>query len=1011
MNVAQMYKQDSIDRIDAAWSALLSRCGIQPGQADFELHARHDILRALGWDGSVKAPKTRGKAALAGFYYRDNNGDGAFTPDAGEKLSATLLGVPTLDGSDAPVKTYAYTFFFAPVAVGQTVTLRFDVDGVAPFEASATIREGLNILHLQIAPTKPLTYIGAHSHFDPEWRAFYEEYLAEAVPHMVNRVELLQTQAEHCFSLDEECATRPLFERYPELIDEIRQRIKDGTIEPKGIVSAGELVLPHGESMIRQMTLGEQMLSDYLGMTVRPDSLWNIDNYGVCFQFAQMMAKAGRKYMYLGEYNHYQGTKFVPSDQPFSDPRAYEHFEFWLESPDGSRVLVHRTPYYTTMLGPRIPQDQMLSHNSAFSPFGGDFEDANPDLPGFIRSLNDPNAAYDGENPKRYSPEDTPWITLPEGEGKYILATSEQFFHAIENDPDLPVIRADSRIGMWTGSYESRIRGRKKNRLNEMLLMATETLSTAAHLAGLEKVCSDLRESWYHLLINNHHDPQLCMMGPEELYYEVLQRYDQVQHRTATVLNQTLKYLTDDIKTNTAEGSPVVVFNPHAWTQTRVVGLWLDREEFPKGEVHIRDFDGNIIPSQVVKLEGHPFRILRFQAVDLPPGGWRTYYLTENSCGCPQGMHIDETRLENDYVRVELEDGLIQRIIEKDTNTVVFEATDAASVGELFVFKDEGCIAQIRPPAEEFMIDPPIIARSRDAKRTVRIVENGCVCIVLDVTFELDGSEFRQSLALAKDSRALDIDIRASWNADHITPGDGRRIRMALPVKFKNPSVIHDVPYAVMNYHQTDEIQPTTSFIAVANADETVGAALVHDGVPSQQVSRDCMWQTLFRSVRMPGELGGREWDPPCGWDIEGDVALDSGGHHLSHRLFVYPGTWRENHMAREAMVHQTPQLLRCASRHGGEQAGEYWTVEVEPGDVLMSSWKQSDFTTATIVRLVNPTDAAVTGKLKINFPVGRVEEVNLREEPMKPLSIEDGEIDLEFGPYEIKTIRLGATE
>jgi alpha-mannosidase len=1005
-----MYKQESIDRIDAVWSKLVTQCGIEPGQADFELHARHDILRALGWDGSARLPSLKGKAVVAGFYYRDNNRDGVYTPGAGEQLSATLLGTPTLNDADAAIQTYAYTFFFAPVTVGQSATLRFDVDGVAPFEASTMIADGLNILHLKIDPIKPLTYLGAHAHFDPEWRAYYDEYLAISIPHMVNRIELLRTQREQCFSFDEECSTRPLFERHPELTDEIRQRIAEGTIEAKGIVSAGELVLPHGEAMIRQMTVGEQILSELVGAEIRPDSLWSIDNYGVCFQFAQMMVKAGRKYMYLGEYNHHQGMKFVPSDQPFSDPRAYEHFEFWLESPDGSRVLVHRTPYFTTMLGPRVAPDKMLSHNSAFSPFGGDFEDADPRLPDFIRTLNDPNGDVASVSaPQRYSPE-TPWTTLPQGEGKYILATSEQFFHAIENDPDLPVICADSRIGMWTGSYESRIRGRQRNRLNEMLLMAAETLSTAAHLAGLEKVSADLRESWYELLINNHHDPQLCMMGPEDLFHEVLRRYDSCQNRTADVLNRTLKYLTDDIKTNTAEGVPVVVFNPHAWTHTQVVGLWLDGEEFPKGEVHIRDFDDSKIPSQVnVRKDGH--RILLFQAENLPPGGWRTYYLTEDACGCPVSIISEPDRLENAHLRVELADGLIQRIIEKDTGKVVFQATDAATVGEVFVFKDEGCIAQIRPVAEEFMLDPTVIARSSQAVREVTVTESGCVRGAIDVAFELDGSQFIQHLNLTKDSRFLEINISVEWNPDHVEPGNGRRIRMGLPVAIENASVIHDVPYAVMNYRQTDEIQPTTSFIAVAAADQTVGAALIHDGVPSQQVARDCMWQTLFRSVRMPGDFGGREWDPPCGWDIEGDVALEAGGMFFSHRLCVYPGPLRENHIQRHAAIHQTPQLLRCAGRHGGQQAGEYWTVEVEPNDIIMPAWKQADHSSATIVRLVNPTDRAMSGKLKINFPVGGVEEVNFREEHMATLSIEEGEIDLTFGPYEIKTIRLGATE
>jgi alpha-mannosidase len=59
----------------------------------------------------------------------------------------------------------------------------------------------------------------------------------------------------------------------------------------------------------------------------------------------------------------------------------------------------------------------------------------------------------------------------------------------------------------------------------------------------------------------------------------------------------------------------------------------------------------------------------------------------------------------------------------------------------------------------------------------------------------------------------------------------------------------------------------------------------------------------------------------------------------------------------------------------------------------------------------VNPTDQPVEGKLRLNFPVGAAEEVNFREEFLAALTVEHGEIDLTFTPYEIKTIRLAATE
>ncbi len=1011
MDVVQMYRPDSVERIEAVWSMLLTQCGIDACEADFELRARHDILVALGWDGSDALPALADQAVIAGFYYRDLNGDGAYTPNAKEKLSATMLGAPVLAGTEAPLaKTYMFTLVFAPVTAGETYTMTFDVEGVTPVEASVTANAGLTLCHLPIAPTKPLTYVVPHSHFDPEWRSFYEEYLDQSIPNQAGRIELLRDQPAQCFNLDEEASTRPMLERRPEYADELRQHIIDGVIEPKGIVSAGELVLPHGEAILRQLTVGEQVLSAFLGMDIRPESLWSIDNYGICYQLPQIMAKAGRKYFYCGEYNHYLGMKFVPSDQPFADNRAYELPEFWLEGPDGSRVLVQRSPYFFHPFGPRVPAEELLSHQSWFTPFGGDFSGPDPELPAKLDALNAPDGESSMPGERGYDPE-CPWTFRPWGTSKYILATSEQFFAAVENDPDLPTLKTDSRIGMWTGSYESRIRGRQKSRINEMLLMATETLSTAAHQAGMEEVYDSLHEIWYTLLINNHHDPQLCMMGPEALFDEVIERYDTCHEMTANVLNAALDYLAEDIKTNTDDGVPVVVFNPHAWECSRVVHVWLDDWEHPDGQAYVKDFDGHRVPSDVITERHSGRRYVLFHAANLPPAGWRTYYLTDAKCDCPETLSVDETHLENEYIRMDLADGLIQRITEKSTGRVVFEARPEAAIGELFIFKDEGCIAQIRPVAEEFMQTAELVARSSQVDRWVHVIENSAARVSLEVVCEMDGNTFVQRFLLAREARCVDIETCVDWNPSHVTPGDGRRIRMAFPTALTDAKVIHDVPYAVMDWHQGDEIQPTTSFLAIADSDETIGAALIHDGVCSQQVSGDIMWQTLIRSVCMPGELNSATWDPPCGWDIDGDVAFDEGAHSIGQRLMVYPGSWREAEVTREAAAFQTPQLIRCAGRHTGEQSGEFWNIEVEPADVVQVTWKRADYSDASILRLVNPTDQPVEGKLRLNFPVGAAEEVNFREEFLAALTVEHGEIDLTFTPYEIKTIRLAATE
>ncbi len=994
-NVASLYSPDSVAAINAAWEQLLAGQGIDPGQAAFTVVARHDILQALGWTGG-DAPTPASAAIICGFYYRELDGDDKYDP--GEELTAALLGSPTLLGPGAPVaEVYANCFWFGPLATDKKFTVNFDVEGIASFACELTAQAGLNIVHVPIEPTKPLTYVVTHSHFDPEWRQLYEPYLAEEIPNMISRIELMREQREHVFHLDEECAVRPFLERRPEFRDELRQRVIDGEVEVKATITAGELTMPLGEPMIRQLTEGDQLISKLLGLDIRLDLVWNVDCYGINFQWPQILAKAGRKYAVIGEYNHYLGSRIDPTHIPWSDPEAWNHPEFWLEGIDGSRVLVHRSCYITQPYGPRVPVEQLASHQCAFSFEGWDFAKPTVKMPGKLRDFNDPVKALAYADATDRS--DRPILSVPPGASKYILATSRQFFRAIESAPDIPTITTESRIGYWTGAYESRVRGRQLNRRAECLLLATEALSTAANLAGMASAVDDLREAWYLLLINQHHDPQLTTMGPVELFEEVLDRYHQVLTDTQKIADRTLGHLTSNIATDAQSGEPIVVFNSLAWQRSGVVMLPMPSAG---GDVRVVDGDGEAVPSQVVNdAEGKPG--LALAATDVPAAGWRTYYAQAGEPAAPAApVTASEDLLENEHIRVELSDGQVTKVIEKSSGKCVFAASEVAMVNEVFIWEDEGCTSQIRPV--DFMDSAKLVDRSSRASRTVRLAEAGPVRGVVETSFQMDWGTFVQRVVLDAGATWIDFETAVDWTP---APEGGRRVRAAYPSTFTDAKVWRDSPFAVLPWEQSEAIQPINTWLGLADEAGSLGAALVHDGPCSQQVRGDVLWQTMFRSVRLPGEVGDYDADPPCCWDIAGDKALVEGENSYHFRLHVYAGDWQSAAMPRASLSFNTPMIAQAAAAHAGDLPGEKSHLCVEGSALVQCAWKQADYSAATIARIYNPTDQAVSGKLHVGFAIGEADETNFREEHTGDLAVTDGVISLDFSPYEIKTVRL----
>ena len=86
-------------------------------------------------------------------------------------------------------------------------------------------------------------------------------------------------------------------------------------------------------------------------------------------------------------------------------------------------------------------------------------------------------------------------------------------------------------------------------------------------------------------------------------------------------------------------------------------------------------------------------------------------------------MTAPKNLLENEHVRVELDKGLIQKIVEKTSGCCLFEASDAAAANEVFIWQDDGCVSQIRPV--DFMDSARPVCRSSQVSRTTEAIATG----------------------------------------------------------------------------------------------------------------------------------------------------------------------------------------------------------------------------------------------------------------------------------------------
>ena len=985
---SERFSAGAIEAVNTAWAEANSQSAIVPV---FPLEAIEAILEAI-----KPAAGKKGAAVIAGFYYRDNNGDGRYSP--GKEFSAALLGAPNLGGTNLKAQTCWNCFWFEGVEPDREYTLVYDVDGIRKSSETVNVGSGINLIHIPIVPEKPLIYVVPHSHFDPEWDKTYEAYMADELPHMLERLEVLREDQNHGFALDEESALRPLLERYPVIVNEVRQRITEGTAEAKTLVASGDLTMVLGESIIRQITVGERIISELLGTPISSEVFWNIDCYGLCFQLPQILAKAGRKYFLMGEYRWWpreawpgpgkkkpdwflKGETEKPNphfkeDMPFSEPKVWDHPEFFMQGLDGSKVLVHRSIYGSSPTTRVIPGTNRPSYLSYFNYYGGDFAPPDRKLTSEIKKLNS-----------------------GAGDHKCIIATSPQFFKAIENAPDIPTFTTESWMGTWTGSYESRVKARQLSRKIECALLAMESFASMARIHGIEAPHRELMESWYLLLINHHHDPQMTPMMPG-LIDEVIDRYREIERGLYRLFPGGL---VDRIPGNERRGVAFAVFNPLPWPVTRAVE--------GAGGKKVVDHKGRPALSQPAGRDAFERRKALFLAENIPALGWRTYYLSggksaevgKNKAACAAG-----TTMENEHLKVEFVDGLIQSVALKRSGRVVLQehtagsgagtAPGGARINEIFVWKDEGCICIVRPL--DFPNEAAVVARSSEVPRTFKFTETGPVRVVAETTFKLAGSKFIQRTILEAGARALRLETDVDWRP---AKKEGRRIRTAFPFASRSAAVLRDTPFAVVDGEQGHTIRPVNSWLGLSSVDKTFGAALIHQGTCSIQAEDDVLWMTLFRSVRVTKD------NCTSMWDKEGDNSLEQGRNSYTYWLHPFEGDWETAEVSRSAFELNMPvPSFEINRRFANKLPAETCEILLEPGLLVMSAIKPADNDARSlVVRAFNPGSKLIPGCLSTGFEVDKAVAIDILENESLNLAIENGMIPLMFEPYEIKTIKI----
>ena len=272
------------------------------------------------------------------------------------------------------------------------------------------------------------------------------------------------------------------------------------------------------------------------------------------------------------------------------------------------------------------------------------------------------------------------------------------------------------------------------------------------------------------------------------------------------------------------------------------------------------------------------------------------------------------------------------------------------------------------------------------APDAVRLIEHskGACSEQLTFEFKFNKSTILQTIVLNNNSARLDFRTDVNWHENH------RMLRTDFPLSIDFDNVRCEQGFGfIRRSARRNTINERHCFEFAAQRCILAGdgmnrAALMSDCKYGYKAANGAIGLNILRSPRYPDEI------------------TDRGLLSCTYSFMVYSGMSDEIARSEALELNRPPMLLT-----GLAGTVDNLLQQINIDGVSVEALKVSEDDPAIrVLRLVEQYGNAVTGEVKFNRPCS-IAESDLQENPLTPWSGLQQQIDLEFKPFEIKTLML----
>ncbi|NMM48358.1 alpha-mannosidase [Marinigracilibium pacificum] len=846
-------------------------------------------------------------------------------------------------------------------------TLDLNLSSATSFQSQAEITlDNLRKDFLEIekvAKNNPVLSVLIHGHLDSAWRWTLTQTDEKIQRLVLNNLYLMDRYPQLRYVFTSPYHYERLKKLYPKLYDRVLEKIKSGQWIANGATYLeGDLNLPGGESVIRQFLYGLAFYENELGVT--ENALFLPDTFGYPAFFPQIVKQFGLDHLIAMRVN-----------TPEIDRTIYD----W-KGVDGSSILVFglstpaweypyiyemhrgagkkgylRTTYNAPDPGPRRSfgtwqqfKNKDITDNQlmliGWGDGGGGATEDHLELMHYGASL--PGI------PK------LEWTNLVDyvNSQKSVSDNYPGFSHKI-----MPEKWIQKTFMMASGLKVA-------NRMVESQLKECEALCSFASLHGFEYPAEELRALWKKLLIQHFHDI-ITGQGVPEVLMKAKQDLDSISLSVDIISTDAMNFIAEKL---TMKSDGLLLFNSSGVNFNGVIDLGnIDL----KGKSLVDEGDKEI--EFTYSDEGN----LLLKANDLKPFTFIKYYLSDNTSSIQTGVNVSANEIENQFLILKINDqGEIISLFDKELKKELVSSGRKFNVFYKVDYKND--------KRELITLD----------SKFINAFQND---LTGGLTFEksIGDSRIVQKIILEKGSREIKFDSYVDWKEEY-------RLGVDFPINNINKMGTYGLQFgfdslstAISNPNDSLFI-PFAAYQWVNISGENYGYSLLDNGRYAYDIKGGGVFLNLAYGLRKHNyqELADVEWNQKASGDI--------GGENFTYSFMPHSADFVKSKIINKARALNSITRARLIPENSNDDIDPYLILS-ESDDIIIESIKMAEDGEGIIVRMSEKNKEKATVKLKLNrrFTSASLNKIN--ESENQKINITNSEIELNFNPFEIKTIRL----